>query len=211
MKQPSSDGAEKSSVTISTQTTDSLERPKSGRRKSGENVEEGDWKTLGDKASSADESEYQPNYDCNDSPKLTNFPQTSFQGHSLQPHTVRQKTRVHQETVHSQPVLAQTATYPQKLQPPPHLPPKQIYSQSLPHYKYYEIGPKVDSHHSNKLTVSSIEIYTLNSMVQHTLDMPLTTRRRYIEHFWTRTKTQKLIWITSATWIHMIRANHVIK
>ena len=160
-KQPSLDGAEKTSVTISTQTTDSLERPKSGRRKSGENLEEGDWKTLVDKASSARESECQPNCDCGDSPKLANFPQTSFRGHSLQPHTVRQKTRVHQETVHSQPVLAQTATYPQKLQPPPHLPPKQIYTQSLPHYKYYEIGPKADSHHSNKLTVSSIEnLYT---------------------------------------------------
>ena len=161
LKQPSSDAAAKTSVTISTQTTDSLERPKSDRRKSGESVVEGDWKTLVDKVSNTDESDYQHNFDCDDSQNRTNFPQTSFQGYSVQPHTVRQKTLVHQETVHSQPVVSQTATYPQKLHPPPHLPPKQIYTQSLPHHQYYEIGPKVDNHHGNKYTVSSIEnLYT---------------------------------------------------
>ena len=161
LKQPSLDAAAKTSVTISTQTTDSLKRPKSDRRKSGESVMEGDWKMLVDKASNADESDYQQNLDCDDSQKRTNFPQTSFQGLSVQPHTVRQKTLVHQETVHSQPVVSQTATYPQKLQPPPHLPPKQIYTQSLPHYQYYGINPNVDNQHGNKYTVSSIEnLYT---------------------------------------------------
>ena len=152
-KKPSPDIAEKTSATISTQTTDSLERPKSGRRKSGESVD-GEWKTLVDKASSADESEYQAKLD--NSEKLTN------RGHSIQPYTVRQKTLVHQETVHSQPVVSQPATYPQKLQHPSHLPPKQIYTQSRSHYPpHYEMSPKGNSLHRSKYTVSSIEnLYT---------------------------------------------------
>ena len=153
-------GSPKTSVTISTQTTDSLERPKGDRQKSIDSATEGEFKFSVDNTSITDNSDShvtpQTEMNRNNQSEQLNFSQAAYHSQSVQPHTVRQKTIVHQETVHSQPVYTQTATYPQKLHPS-HLPPKQIYTQSPPQHHYYEIGPNSDIVPYSKHTTFSLE------------------------------------------------------
>ncbi len=136
--------SKKTSVTISTQTTDSLERPKAekGHRDS---VVEGEWKTLLDHAGDPGRSE-------------GSAFSTPPRNQCVQPVTMRQKTVLHQETVYSQPVYSQTAIYPQRLQAPMP-PPKQTYNQdtsSLVQQQRLQ-SPRTDTFHAHIKSSRSME------------------------------------------------------
>ncbi len=138
-KPHSSSPPRKASVTISTQTTDSLERPKNEKPTAPESVADAEWRTLVNQANKTEEPELESHMNTTSaSPrKHVSFTTSLPHGQSIRHHAVRQKTVVHQETVHSQPVHPQPVSYPQKLQALPS-PPRQIYTQASAHQKDWQ-------------------------------------------------------------------------